>query len=110
MTNDTPASAHTPVPWTVRGAEYGKQSIYGPEGQFVCSVGLHEQHPSLVEANAKLIIAACSVHGELLAALDELLSETLDIDHAQGIALTDREQNAFDRALSVLTKAHELAE
>jgi hypothetical protein len=43
----------------------------------------------------------------LLAALDQLLEQTIDADLAQGIGLTDSKRAAYDAARSALAAAHD---
>ncbi len=53
------------------------------------------------EANARLMAAA----PDLLAALDLLLEQTVDMDLAHGIELTEGEREAREKALAAVAKA-----
>ncbi len=58
--------------------------------------------------NAAFIVRACNTHENLLDALEYLLTQTVDMDLNQGITLTEGEQEARDRALSVIAEARGL--
>ena len=61
------------------------------------------------KANARFIVAACTMHDELLVALDYLLEQTVDLDFACGVEPTEGEQDARRLALAAMAKTRELA-
>lgn len=96
MTNKPTSAAHTAGPWIVTNHNE------------ICADNDHESFIAEVfdetdewRANARLIAAA----PELLSALDELLTQTVDMDLAYGIELTEGEQEAREHALSAIEKA-----
>ena len=104
------STAHTPGPWwpTTSNCKeiYGRESHESvmAEGRMVadiCPCGLDEE----AGANARLIAAA----PELWDALDSFLEQTVDMDLAYGIELTEGEKEARAKALAVFEKFHEQA-
>jgi hypothetical protein len=96
MNSNATSSAHTAGPWIVTNHNE------------ICADNDHESFIAEVfdetdqwRANARLMAAA----PELLAALDELLRCTVDMDLAYGITLTEGEQEARDHALIAIEKA-----
>jgi len=58
------------------------------------------------KAKAEFIARACNVYRDLVEALDFLLKQTVDLDLANGIGLTDGEREARKKALSALKTAN----
>ena len=101
MTNNTTTSANTAGPWY---ADLVDLVIYTSDHTKIAIV--HQQiEPTedwdVTSAKARLIAAA----PELLAALDSLLNQTVDMDLAYGIELTEGEQEAREKALAAIEKA-----
>ena len=57
------------------------------------------------KATAEFIVRACNAHEELVEALDYLLAQTVDMDLAFGIELTEGEREARRKALATIQKA-----
>lgn len=94
---------HTPAPWIVKQDAASATYITSPTRQIVAAGGLWEceNDPTLEEeANARLIAAA----PDLLAALDYLLAQTIDMDLKYGIELTEGETEAREMALAAIAK------
>lgn len=99
MENNVTSTAYTPGPWFYSKGIDGDFVINGQDTDpFVCSTNPNDERQ---QANARLIAAA----PQLLEALDQLLSETLDLDLAVGNELSDKEQQARMDALTALEKA-----
>lgn len=98
----THKTTHTPGPWKL---------VESAKGWFLktrcgCVIGGINRFPvtaelaSQCEANARLAEAA----PELLEALDYLLEQTVDQDLKHGITLTEGEEDARKRALTVIAR------
>ena len=92
---------HTPGPWAVIGRE-----IHGPDdsGAIVARIpewGALADTADPGPNNARLIAAA----PDLLAALDQLLSVTVDKDLKEGWTLSDDARIARDQAIAAIAKA-----
>lgn len=93
--SDTP---HTTGPWHIdRQSPHSPICIKPYPGRIVCDIqGTDEE----AESNARLIAAA----PDLLEALDYLLQQTVDMDLAHGIGLTEGETEARRQALRAIAK------
>lgn len=103
-----PASTlYTPGPW-----DYDMDFIVAPDPNgihpdiYIAEIVHTDEEgrlasPEQQDANRRLIAAA----PELLAALDYLLAQTVDMDLEYGIGLTEGEQDARTKALDAITKA-----
>ena len=58
------------------------------------------------QENGRFIVRACNAHQELVEALDYLLQQTVDMDLAYGIELTEGEREARAKALAAIEKAY----
>jgi hypothetical protein len=59
------------------------------------------------KAKGEFIVRACNSHHKLTGALENLLQQTVDMDLAHGIELTEGEKEARDKAITALKEAHE---
>lgn len=100
MISSHPSPAHTPGPWY---ADLVDLIIYHGKSEKIAVV--HQQiepteDSDVTSANARLIAAA----PELLEALDCLLRQTVDMDLAHGIELTEGERDARQKAIAAIAK------
>lgn len=91
---------HTPGPWRVDGNDIRCESSPDNTGTHVAEM-LSSRCPEQCKADAQLIAAA----PELLAALDYLLEQTVDMDLKYGIELSEGEADAMAQALAAMAKA-----
>lgn len=97
---------HTPGPWSFEecGADPSVYKLMSEDGGVigfpVRGTGGKSQRKEF-EANARLIAAA----PDLLEALDYLLAQTVDQDLEYGIALTEGELEAREKALAAIANA-----
>jgi len=104
MTQQKAEIKHTPGPWTIgRDCLPGGPSFMAIHSSdraatAICSMRVNVPE---VAANARLIAAA----PDLLAALDYLLAQTVDMDLKHGIELTEGETEARTLALAAIAKA-----
>ena len=97
MTQQKAETKHTPGPWKMGKAIEDDSIPIENENGDMATVW-----PSLhYTANARLIAAA----PDLLAALDYLLEQTVDMDLKHGIELTEGETEARAQALAAIAKA-----
>lgn len=102
------ATAHTPGPWHVEPeqATHGHGlAVCAPSNGWIVATVTPEDGRELDpidHANAHLLAAA----PELLAALDYLLEQTVDMDLRYGIGLSEGEEDARHAALAAIAKAH----
>lgn len=93
---------HTPGPWHIGVRTYhAGRDVYGPKGEPVAVADDAITTTPEAEANARLIAAA----PELLAALDKLLSATVDRALAEGYEMDGVECAARGFALAAIAKA-----
>lgn len=95
---------HTPGPWAFTADMYGLHNmrVFGAadaRGNGIANCGYDERGEC--EANARLIAAA----PELLAALQYLMSQTIEMDEKYGVALSEGEHEAALLARAAIAKA-----
>lgn len=106
MEKSAPSSAHTPGPWRADwiGDDHGW--ILDSQGNYLAEIITEDECGFVVpadqqKANARLLVAA-----PLLAeALEYLLQQTVDMDLAYGIELTEGEAEAREKAIAAMTAA-----
>lgn len=96
---------HTPGPWTIKKSTRTDHHIIAGR-RWIATASNHDFHPTQEEnertiANARLISAA----PDLLAALDKLLSATVDRTLAEGYEMDGVEYAARSAALAAIAKA-----
>lgn len=97
---------HTPTPWALVSCIDGDFRVVDEQEITVATCWRQPQDPSeWAGGNAALIVRACNSHEELIEALDGLLQQTVDMDLAHGIELTEGERMARAVALSAIEKA-----
>ena len=94
MTNTSTATAHTAGPWDKEWSE-DEQAYTITKGLYVVAAMVPNK------SNARLIAAA----PDLLDALEYLLQQTVDMDLAHGIELTEGEQEAREKAIAAIAQA-----
>ncbi len=96
---------HSPTPWRFSqdlGSQHGCRLIHAADGRLVADAGrIPHRDPAEMDANARLIAAG----PELLAALDHLLQQTVDMDLKHGLTLSEGEGHARGQALAAIAKA-----
>jgi hypothetical protein len=105
MTQEKAQQQHTPGPWSIDCnlgvfPEDGMPITDDKTDNEVCVVW-PQSDDNAQAANARLIAAA----PDLLAALDYLLEQTVDMDLKHGIELTEGETEAREQALAAIKKA-----